>query len=483
MTVLHRKEIDSEKPLVIGRESDCDIFVGNPRISRKHVSLSYDDKEKVLKITKLTGNPVRVNGVQIEKDKPTIIHIGDTVKAGPLSFKICEPSVVTNAATKPLAKEKEKDDKDKENKESLKEQEKITKKDTQPYPSPKIIYGFRDSAKEDNPGDKTTKVPDSVLIDSNVNVDVRLEEDNNTNRPSTIQEPINVSENMKKSDINNKQKKKASSMKVKEPASKKQPEVKKGKKKPSNNKTTEEDKSKLGDETNITQLIEPDALAENIIQMDEEEAEASALKKSLRSKSNVKKRTKKLNKSQRKRLVSSKLSHAKNEELKDILVVAAKKGEDIASKGIRIDGTEGKIEIKPIIIGGGDTSGKTPVVDATYDLAYKLGVYAAKSDRTHDSCIVGEKLEESKRVNQELNALYKRLSENMRIMENAITDLNTEILVLEHDYKEAYRHISAPLYLPTEIVKHYNLQNREFNFTRADIDKESREQNFVYNPM
>ena len=93
------------------------------------------------------------------------------------------------------------------------------------------------------------------------------------------------------------------------------------------------------------------------------------------------------------------------------------------------------------------------------------------------------KLQEKKKMHDELNILYKKLSENMKTMEDAITDLKTEIVVLEHDYQEAYQHISAPLYLPTEIVKHYNLQNREFNFTRADIDKESKEQNFIYNPM
>eukprot|EP00766_Chilomastix_caulleryi_P000175 gnl/Chilomastix_caulleri/1167.p1 GENE.gnl/Chilomastix_caulleri/1167~~gnl/Chilomastix_caulleri/1167.p1 ORF type:complete len:256 (+),score=90.31 gnl/Chilomastix_caulleri/1167:46-768(+) len=233
-------------------------------------------------------------------------------------------------------------------------------------------------------------------------------------------------------------------------------------------------------ETQLSALIAPEALAESISVLDREELEASALRKLGRSKSS-KRKSKKLQKSARRRLVSSKLAQTKGEDLKDVLVVAARESNTIASRGIHINGADGGVEVRPIIVGNVDGNTKFPVVDATYDLAYKLGSYAARSDRTHDSCVVREKLEDSKNTMRVLSDLFSRLMQSMRTIESAIADIKTEMTVLDHDYQEAYKRISDPIYLPTQIVKHFELQNKEINFSKGDIEAEAKRQHLEYN--
>jgi len=67
---------------VIGRRSDCDLYIPLMPISRRHCQLNYDGG--VLKIRDLgSRNGTYLNGKRISE---AVIQAGDYIKVGPLTF-------------------------------------------------------------------------------------------------------------------------------------------------------------------------------------------------------------------------------------------------------------------------------------------------------------------------------------------------------------------------------------------------------------
>jgi DNA-binding NtrC family response regulator len=74
----------SERPLVVGRESTCDVRILNTVVSRKHCEIFMDGE--VLRLKHLGSiNPTLVNGLSALECK---LEIGDEIRVGPASFLV-----------------------------------------------------------------------------------------------------------------------------------------------------------------------------------------------------------------------------------------------------------------------------------------------------------------------------------------------------------------------------------------------------------
>jgi pSer/pThr/pTyr-binding forkhead associated (FHA) protein len=73
---------DLNKPLLIGRSSDCDLSVRDTRLSRRHICLE-PDRDGWLAVDLNSSNGTYVEGERIARRQ---LEDGDLIEAGPISI-------------------------------------------------------------------------------------------------------------------------------------------------------------------------------------------------------------------------------------------------------------------------------------------------------------------------------------------------------------------------------------------------------------
>jgi pSer/pThr/pTyr-binding forkhead associated (FHA) protein len=71
--------------VVIGRESDCDIVLDDPSISRRHCRLDFEATGEIRVHDLESGNGTRINGMQLSRGT---IRAGDRIGLGSLDFRL-----------------------------------------------------------------------------------------------------------------------------------------------------------------------------------------------------------------------------------------------------------------------------------------------------------------------------------------------------------------------------------------------------------
>jgi DNA-binding NtrC family response regulator len=85
--------------LVLGRDEDCDVIVDHPKVSRRHASLSVEEKR--VTFTDLgSRNGTTFRGQRLEPNQPHEMAIGESFAIGPLSLMVL-PAGSTSAPVTP----------------------------------------------------------------------------------------------------------------------------------------------------------------------------------------------------------------------------------------------------------------------------------------------------------------------------------------------------------------------------------------------
>lgn len=72
-------------PMTVGRHRESQLRITSRLVSRRHCR--FDDQAGLLLVTDLnSSNGTYVNGTKIEE--PTLLHPGDTLEVGPISFEV-----------------------------------------------------------------------------------------------------------------------------------------------------------------------------------------------------------------------------------------------------------------------------------------------------------------------------------------------------------------------------------------------------------
>src|SRR4051794_7856788 len=76
---VHRHEF--EEPVTIGRELSCDLWVGDPRLSRTHVRIEKDERDRWMAVDLNSRNGMYLNDLRVTRFVPRdgeSFCIGDT---------------------------------------------------------------------------------------------------------------------------------------------------------------------------------------------------------------------------------------------------------------------------------------------------------------------------------------------------------------------------------------------------------------------
>ncbi len=84
----------------IGRESTCQIMLGDPLVSRLHVTLWVEQDELYVR-DEFSSNGAYVNEALIEPTQPRHLHIGDQLRVGHTTFSVKYARVTGNLPPTP----------------------------------------------------------------------------------------------------------------------------------------------------------------------------------------------------------------------------------------------------------------------------------------------------------------------------------------------------------------------------------------------
>jgi len=91
-------EIDDQEQAIIGRSRDCSVYIADPAVSRRHVSIANSGNKWIL--TDLGSRyGTSLNGIQLEPERPTLIKHRDLLKIGPFIFRVSTSGLGLNAMT------------------------------------------------------------------------------------------------------------------------------------------------------------------------------------------------------------------------------------------------------------------------------------------------------------------------------------------------------------------------------------------------
>ncbi len=79
--------IGADKPARIGRTPDCDVFLLDERVSRRHATLSFHAKSWVI-IDHGSTRGTFLNGTRLEPESPTPIAAGDLIRIAAWTFRV-----------------------------------------------------------------------------------------------------------------------------------------------------------------------------------------------------------------------------------------------------------------------------------------------------------------------------------------------------------------------------------------------------------
>jgi CheY-like chemotaxis protein len=78
----------SEGTTLVGRSRACHLAIGDPRVSRRHMSFSYEHGQLAVKNLSKT-NRVLVNGGALARGESCLLRVGDRVKLGSHEIRVC----------------------------------------------------------------------------------------------------------------------------------------------------------------------------------------------------------------------------------------------------------------------------------------------------------------------------------------------------------------------------------------------------------